>query len=163
MKSSRIYLFAVTILFGILLFAALEPGRRGRAAVSETDSFEGPIVGEAAVPAVSPRADSLAPAAAEPLLKREINPRHNPLQFEPDMGRRGTWDRTDVPTDPLTASSLNTGLTPGLDFSFEGVGNPTGCGGGTPPDTNGDVGPNHYIQMVNCTKVAIFDKNGAPL
>ena len=31
------------------------------------------------------------------------------------------------------------------------------CGAGTPPDTNGDVGPNHYIQAVN-SAYAIFDK-----
>lgn len=30
-------------------------------------------------------------------------------------------------------------------------------GAGWPPDTNGDVGPNHYIETVN-TSVAIFDK-----
>jgi Carboxypeptidase regulatory-like domain len=30
-------------------------------------------------------------------------------------------------------------------------------GAGWPPDTNGDVGPNHYIQVVN-TSVGIFDK-----
>ncbi len=31
-----------------------------------------------------------------------------------------------------------------------------------PPDTVGDVGPNHYVQAVN-TIVRVFDKNGAPL
>ena len=36
-------------------------------------------------------------------------------------------------------------------------------GNGWPPDTNGDVGPNHYIQVVN-TSVGIFDKaSGAEL
>ena len=29
-----------------------------------------------------------------------------------------------------------------------------------PPDTVGDVGPNHYVQMVNATQFQIFDKNG---
>ncbi|HUF40215.1 MAG TPA: Ig-like domain-containing protein [Anaerolineales bacterium] len=163
MKTQRLLVILIAVAL-LLVFAAVRGnGDPGLAAPLETDVFQGPIVGEAAVPAVSPRADSLAPAAAEPLLEREINPRHNPLQFEPDMGRRGTWDRTDLPTDPLTASSLNTGLTPGLDFSFEGVGNPLGCNGCSPPDINGDVGPNHYIQMVNATKVAIFNKAGAPL
>jgi len=33
------------------------------------------------------------------------------------------------------------------------------CGNGIPPDTNGDVGPNHYIQSVN-TAVAIYNKTG---
>jgi hypothetical protein len=29
-----------------------------------------------------------------------------------------------------------------------------------PPDTVGDVGPNHYVQMVNVTQFQIFNKNG---
>lgn len=37
----------------------------------------------------------------------------------------------------------------GLDFQ--------NWGAGWPPDTNGDVGPNHYIQTVN-TSIGIFDK-----
>jgi hypothetical protein len=39
---------------------------------------------------------------------------------------------------------------------FEGIGNGDGV---LPPDTNGDVGPNHYIQWVNLT-FAIYDKQG---
>ncbi len=41
--------------------------------------------------------------------------------------------------------------------SFEGVGNTL-----FPPDPNGDVGPNHYIQMVN-SRFQIFDKQGNAL
>jgi hypothetical protein len=33
------------------------------------------------------------------------------------------------------------------------------CGSGWPPDPNGDVGPNHYVQAVN-TAVAVYDKTG---
>ena len=40
-------------------------------------------------------------------------------------------------------------------LSFEGIPN-TGL---VPPDPNGDVGPNHYIQMVN-SQFQIFDKSG---
>src|ERR1043166_3042409 len=36
------------------------------------------------------------------------------------------------------------------------------CGAGTPPDTNGDVGPNHYIQSVN-SSFAIYSKTGTLL
>jgi Carboxypeptidase regulatory-like domain/Fibronectin type III domain/Domain of unknown function (DUF4214) len=36
------------------------------------------------------------------------------------------------------------------------------CGAGIPPDTNGDVGPNHYIQTVN-TAVGIYNKTGTLL
>jgi len=48
--------------------------------------------------------------------------------------------------------------TPDPILSFEGMSLQNG-GGGWPPDTIGDVGPNHYVQMVN-TSLAIFDKNG---
>jgi hypothetical protein len=33
------------------------------------------------------------------------------------------------------------------------------CGAGWPPDANGDVGPNHYVEAVN-DAVAIYDKSG---
>ncbi|MCB0254249.1 MAG: carboxypeptidase regulatory-like domain-containing protein [Anaerolineae bacterium] len=42
----------------------------------------------------------------------------------------------------------------GMQFSANGA--------GWPPDTNGDVGPNHYIQTVN-TSVGIYSKTGTPL
>jgi len=51
--------------------------------------------------------------------------------------------------------------TPSPDLSFEGMSLQNG-GDGEPPDTIGDVGPNHYVQMVN-TSFAIFDKNGNKL
>ncbi|NJL27984.1 MAG: hypothetical protein HC897_08825 [Thermoanaerobaculia bacterium] len=39
----------------------------------------------------------------------------------------------------------------------------TGFTGATPPDTVGDVGPSHYVQAVNATRIAIFDKTGTLL
>jgi len=36
------------------------------------------------------------------------------------------------------------------------------CGAGTPPDANGDVGPNHYIQAVN-SAYGIYNKTGTLL
>ena len=44
---------------------------------------------------------------------------------------------------------------PAAGVSFEGI----AATGVLPPDTVGDVGPNHYIQMVNSSMV-IYDKNG---
>ena len=38
-----------------------------------------------------------------------------------------------------------------------------GYTGATPPDTVGDVGPNHYVQAVNATRIAIYDKTGVML
>ncbi len=34
--------------------------------------------------------------------------------------------------------------------------------GDGPPDTIGDVGPNHYVQMINATTFQVFDKDGNP-
>ena len=48
---------------------------------------------------------------------------------------------------------------PGTIMNFEGTGNREGV---LPPDTNGDVGPNHYVQIVNIHFV-IYDKSGALL
>src|SRR5206468_434396 len=48
---------------------------------------------------------------------------------------------------------------PGPLLTFEGIGNTCGC---APPDTNGDVGPNHYIEPVNET-FKIFNKTGTIL
>src|ERR1043166_8400474 len=47
-------------------------------------------------------------------------------------------------------------------LSFDGMNSTqSGCGC-LQPDTDGDVGPNHYIQSVN-SSIKIFDKNGTPL
>jgi hypothetical protein len=46
-----------------------------------------------------------------------------------------------------------------IDVNFEGVNNVNGV---LPPDTNGDIGPNHYVQMVNLS-FAVYDRNGTKL
>ena len=48
----------------------------------------------------------------------------------------------------------------GLSFTDSCVGGT--CGAGWPPDPNGDVGPNHYIQAVN-DAYAIYNKTGTLL
>jgi hypothetical protein len=69
--------------------------------------------------------------------------------------------------DPVHQSSFaaQSLLVPATTLNFAGVGNGfTGPSGSftvqsAPPDTNGDVGPNHYVQTVN-TSFAIFNKSG---
>lgn len=55
-----------------------------------------------------------------------------------------TADATTLAAAPAPASSFK-----GLDLQNYGA--------GWPPDTHGDIGPNHYIQAVN-TSIGIFDK-----
>jgi len=53
-------------------------------------------------------------------------------------------------------------MIPSPLITFEGVAETqSGCGC-EPPDTNGDIGPNHYIQAVN-SSFKIFDKSGTTL
>jgi hypothetical protein len=62
---------------------------------------------------------------------------------------------TALQTAPATATAT-TGASSfvGLDFASWGA--------GWPPDPNGDVGPNHYVQTVN-TSIGIFGKDGTRL
>lgn len=63
--------------------------------------------------------------------------------------------------DPVVQSAM--GLAPGVAtiVNFEGMGaGLTGfTSGGVPPDTDGDIGPNHYMQVVN-TSLTIFSRTG---
>jgi hypothetical protein len=70
--------------------------------------------------------------------------------------------------DPVVQETVPTILAPAPLLNFDGVGNGfTGPAGtffvdSAPPDTNGDVGPNHYVQIVN-TDFAVFNKSGTPI
>jgi Carboxypeptidase regulatory-like domain/Kelch motif len=57
------------------------------------------------------------------------------------------------------STGVVTDAMPDFDQNFEGVGNVNGV---LPPDTQGDVGPNHYVQMINLS-FAIYNKQGTLL
>ncbi len=63
--------------------------------------------------------------------------------------------------DPVAQTTSAPLVMPAPSSSFKGL-DYTNWGDGWPPDTNGDVGPNHYIQTVN-TSIGIFDKTGTRL
>jgi hypothetical protein len=60
------------------------------------------------------------------------------------------------PTVPTPSAPM-----PAFSQSFQGL-NFASNGAGWPPDTVGDVGPNHYVQAVN-TSVGIYNKTGTQL
>ena len=65
-----------------------------------------------------------------------------------------------VVTDPNSVQSENgSKKTMGPIINAEGTGNVNGV---YPPDTDGDVGPDHYFQMINLS-FAIYDKDGTKL
>ncbi|MFQ5350980.1 MAG: hypothetical protein ACE5EG_11105 [Thermoanaerobaculia bacterium] len=63
-----------------------------------------------------------------------------------------------VPADDLVQRAQGSGRAPDPLISFDGI----SATGSRPPDTVGDVGPNHYVQMVN-TVFQVWDKNGTSL
>ena len=87
--------------------------------------------------------------------------REHPVYGVPVPGPSG------VP-DPVVQAQQGTAAAAELGAAFEGVGQgftgPSGTFSVTsaPPDTNGAVGPNHYLQIVN-TSFAVFNKSGSVL
>jgi uncharacterized repeat protein (TIGR02543 family) len=68
---------------------------------------------------------------------------------------------------PLALSPKSAIPAPPPGGSFEGLNNYDNILGGAgrqvvPPDVNGDVGPNHYVEFVNLV-MRVYDKNGNPL
>jgi hypothetical protein len=85
-------------------------------------------------------------------------------------GLHGTETRTEseeTPSFPHLQSLLGKifrpvpNMPPPL-FTFDGINSVEGQCGCIPPDTNGDVGPNHYVETTNVA-VKVFDKSGNTL
>jgi hypothetical protein len=76
-----------------------------------------------------------------------------------DTERRLVGRQTQNPSvqDPVVQTTAAAAAMPPVGASFEGMNISQGCGGCLPPDTDGAVGPNHYVQMVN-TELAVFNK-----
>lgn len=86
------------------------------------------------------------------LTKNKIN-----LEFEPAV--RELPDPTFIDPARQTVYAPNAMPTPSASFAGLDLLN---WGAGWPPDTQGDVGPNHYIQAVN-TSIGIYSKTGTQL
>src|SRR5205814_4508623 len=89
-----------------------------------------------------------------------------PPHEAPEPGRLPPLPPQAVPAaDPVTQTWKGALAIPSTNRDFEGIGDGfTGPQGtfsvnSAPPDTNGDVGPNHYVQTVN-VDFAIFNKSG---
>ncbi len=71
------------------------------------------------------------------------------------------YGHKDLP-DPIVQRFMGPLAMPTPILSFEGIDINGGCGGCLPPDTNGEVGPNNYVQTVN-SAVQVWDKTGTSL
>src|SRR5215203_2123567 len=78
---------------------------------------------------------------------------HEPRRVPKNVGPKVPW------RDPVAQDAAAAPLIATPTVNFEGVGNRNGV---LPPDTNGDVGPNHYVQWINLS-FAIWNKSGGLL
>ncbi len=72
------------------------------------------------------------------------------------LKKRSASEKTKPTIDTARQLKKPSKQIPTTIVNFDGMDNVTGA---VPPDTNGDVGPNHYVQVVN-TAVAVWDKQG---
>jgi len=125
------------------LAAPLEGEMGATAAQLQSPDIAGPFMGEPVYPTVFngdlrdlPQVPSTEPAI--PI----------PLRYLPNQEPKGSAPQLAGWSDSVAQTEMGIGQMPdpiitfaGLDFNVFGA--------GWPPDTNGDVGPNHYIQTVN--------------
>jgi hypothetical protein len=88
-----------------------------------------------------------------PKLEKPHPTQKQPLPWAPTP----QMEQLTVPLAPMPAASQS---FPGITRTDTCTGGQ--CGAGTPPDPNGAVGPNHYIQAVN-SAFAIYSKTGTLL
>lgn len=106
---------------------------------------------------------------------RDIPPAPHRAGVRREIPNRDVVAEPSNPNEPLTGKldtaiqmSAGTMATPATNMTFMGIGkgftgpNGTFTVNSAPPDTVGDVGPNHYVQAVN-SDFAVFNKNGAAI
>lgn len=110
----------------------------------------GPIVRRAVKSDTSPPLRSIKPVLTKNKAQREQDKENARLPGRVTKG---------FVMDRVVQNWLGPLAMPTPVVNFEGMANPNIV---WPPDTNGDVGPNHYVQMVN-SSFQIWDKNGTSL
>ncbi len=112
-------------------------------------------VGEEVVPSISKPVSEMETFTRGDLeLNRELNPRQNQTSF-----LEGNVTLEEGGPDPLAANGVGGAPVAQLGgVNFDGITYSEG-GTGFPPDTVGDVGPNHYFQSVNAS-FRIWNKSG---
>ncbi|MCB2219726.1 MAG: PKD domain-containing protein [Bacteroidetes bacterium] len=84
----------------------------------------------------------------------------NKEYMPPNRGKSTLLEQSKLPDYALQQVYPDPAKSPeGINQNFDGIANTYGV---APPDTDGDVGPNHYVQMVNMG-FQIFNKSGTSL
>jgi subtilisin-like proprotein convertase family protein len=87
-----------------------------------------------------------------------------PLPFSKTLPFSQRLDPATLAADPVVQNAIGGPNIPTTIVNFEGMG--SGLAGfavqSAPPDTSGDIGPNHYVQIVN-SSTTVFSRTGARL
>ena len=137
----RRYLTALAFL--LLLTGSFTPSISGQQVVTGRGAPPAPATGRHDMSPLLTTLPQLPPRAAGAVLRRKLLP-----------NRVGA---ADIPGDG--APQFDAGTSPAAPIggaNFEGINNRNLV---LPPDTTGDIGPNHYVQMVNLS-LAIWDRSG---
>ena len=118
---------------------------------------------QALAPVVS---DAVTPAVSLPFRNLPTTNAYSTWVEQPEpktpASRLPQGPRNPQETDSVVQTAAAIAAMPSVGASFEGMNISNACGNCLPPDTNGAVGPNHYVQMVN-SNVAVYSKAGATL
>lgn len=144
-------LYSMTILASLVLALLTSgAGSAARGAVDGPQAGAPPLVRDATRTDTSASLRRLPPISPAPVVLGQIFER--PLKLLPN--REGALSSAGL--DPALQGPVGSAGAPVTLTSFEGVNNVNSV---LPPDTVGDIGPNHYVQMVNLS-FAIYDRSG---
>jgi len=152
MRSKRNLLPILVFLAVGLIFAYARTGEPGTGTKTAAPKVAKAVKNDQSRPLRDLR--PMEPKAVEPGKVREI-----PLHRHPrDKAALSVQPLLSAP-DSVLQQVPGQGDMPEATVNFEGVNNVDAV---LPPDTTGDVGPNHYIQWVNLS-FAVYDKSGTKL
>ncbi|MCP3963378.1 MAG: hypothetical protein GY719_36530 [bacterium] len=148
-NTARVTILAMLFLLTIAAGAAAEDGRKVLAKGAES---YGPVTAIETIP-MREAAAARAWQPGDPI--KEIPRRFYPA---PSGAERMTWAEgaPDTLGERQLMDTAHRAPTIDADLNFDGQ----GFSGSTPPDTVGDVGMNYYVQAVNSSRIAIYDKDG---
>lgn len=155
-------LLAGGLLVGIFLltYGALSPTHTVGYAARAQDSGGGTVIQSEPVVPGEFHGDVRDLPTAPLSVPGEYAPRVTRPPLDPDPSSN-LLEQPESPIDPLMERpKMLRGMERTFDppdLNFQGIPNQ----GGAPPDTVGEVGANHYIQMTNASVVQIYDKTGA--
>ncbi|MEO8288379.1 MAG: S-layer homology domain-containing protein [Chloroflexota bacterium] len=172
---SAALILAVVMVLGVLLNARSDQGASQRPLGPITSGQNGVASSNAAAHDIwtnPPSANGImeseevAPALSPPLRSLPAAEAGRKPKGANENERIPLYNHVDGPDSVIQsvlnpAGALAPAAMPAPIRNFEGM-NLATAGSGIPPDTNGEVGPNHYVQMVN-SAIQIWDKSGNPL